>query len=71
MASTGVMPSAYPMSKSIPSDTTPRILFGGRFTTKSACFPSNVCRIHTAIRVTSAMEAGITHHLWDLKELIA
>jgi len=39
IARTGVMPSAYPISKSIPSETMPRILRGGRLTTKSACLP--------------------------------
>jgi len=29
------------------------------------------CRIHRTIRVTPAMEAGITDHVWDLKELLA
>jgi len=31
----------------------------------------NFCRIHTTIRVTPAMEAGLTDHVWDLKELLA
>src|ERR1017187_1462699 len=31
----------------------------------------NFCRIHSAIRVTPAMEAGIADHVWDLKELLA
>jgi hypothetical protein len=31
----------------------------------------NFCRIHSTIRVTPAMEAGITDHVWDLKELLA
>ena len=30
----------------------------------------NFCRIHSSIRVTPAMEAGITHRLWSLEELI-
>lgn len=30
----------------------------------------NFCRIHSSIRVTPAMEAGITDHLWDLAELL-
>jgi transposase InsO family protein len=29
----------------------------------------NFCRIHQTIRVTSAMEARITDHFWDLAEL--
>ena len=31
----------------------------------------NFCRIHRTIRVTPAMEAGITDHVWDLAELLA
>jgi hypothetical protein len=31
----------------------------------------NFCRIHSTIRVTPAMEAGITDHVWDLAELLA
>ncbi len=31
----------------------------------------NFCRIHSTIRVTPAMEAGITDHVWELSELLA
>jgi hypothetical protein len=31
----------------------------------------NFCRIHRSIRVTPAMEAGLTNRVWDLKELLA
>jgi len=31
----------------------------------------NFRRIHSTIRVTPAMEAGITDHVWDLAELLA
>jgi IS1 family transposase len=31
----------------------------------------NFCRIHSTIRVTPAMEAGLTDHVWGLAELIA
>jgi hypothetical protein len=31
----------------------------------------NFCRIHKTIRVTPAMEAGITDHAWELAELLA
>jgi hypothetical protein len=31
----------------------------------------NFCRIHRTIRVTPAMEAGITDHVWDLAELLS
>lgn len=31
----------------------------------------NFCRIHKSIRVTPAIEAGITDHVWDLGELLA
>jgi hypothetical protein len=30
----------------------------------------NFCRIHGALRVTPAIEAGITDHLWAMDELI-
>ena len=29
----------------------------------------NFCRIHQTLRVTPAMEAGITDHVWSLEEL--
>jgi IS1 family transposase len=31
----------------------------------------NFCRLHSTIRVTPAMEAKITDHVWDLAELLA
>jgi IS1 family transposase/transposase-like protein len=31
----------------------------------------NFCRVHKTLRVTPAMEAGITNHIWSLKELLA
>jgi IS1 family transposase len=31
----------------------------------------NFCRVHRSLRVTPAMEAGLTDHVWELKELIA
>ena len=30
----------------------------------------NFCRIHQTLRVTPAMEAGITDHVWSLMEII-
>jgi transposase-like protein/IS1 family transposase len=30
----------------------------------------NFCRVHQTIRVTPAMEAGITHHVWSLRKLV-
>ena len=30
----------------------------------------NFCRVHSSIRVTPAMEAGITDHVWTLSELL-
>jgi hypothetical protein len=30
----------------------------------------NFCRIHRSIRVTPAMEAGITDHVWSLEKLL-
>ena len=31
----------------------------------------NFCRIHKRLRVTPAMESGITDHIWSLRELLA
>ena len=31
----------------------------------------NFCRVHTSMRVTPAMEAGLTDHVWTIGELIA
>lgn len=31
----------------------------------------NFCRVHQTLRVTPAMEAGITDHVWTLAELIS
>lgn len=31
----------------------------------------NFCRIHSSIRITPAMAAGLTDHVWELSELIA
>ncbi len=30
----------------------------------------NFCRVHKTLRVTPAMEAGLTDHVWELEELI-
>ncbi|MCG3196418.1 MAG: IS1 family transposase ISNisp5 [bacterium] len=30
----------------------------------------NFCRIHQTLRVTPAMEAGVTDHVWDLEEIL-
>jgi len=30
----------------------------------------NFCRVHQTSRVTPAMEAGITDHIWMIKELL-
>ena len=30
----------------------------------------NFCKIHKTLRVTPAMEAGITDHVWDLEEMV-
>jgi hypothetical protein len=30
----------------------------------------NSCRIHQTLRVTPAMEAIVSNHVWDLEELI-
>jgi hypothetical protein len=31
----------------------------------------NFCRIHQTLRVTPAMAAGISDHVWELAEIIA
>jgi hypothetical protein len=31
----------------------------------------NFCRIHGSLRVTPAMEAGVSDHVWSLEEVIA
>ncbi len=31
----------------------------------------NFCRIHKSLRVTPAMEAGLTDHVWDMEEVVA
>lgn len=30
----------------------------------------NFCRVHQTIRVTPAMEAGISHHAWSIQEIV-
>jgi hypothetical protein len=30
----------------------------------------NFCRVHQTLRVTPAMEAGLTDHVWEIEELI-
>ena len=30
----------------------------------------NFCRVHHTLRVTPAMESGLTDHIWSLKELV-
>jgi hypothetical protein len=30
----------------------------------------NFCRVHQALRVTPAMEAGITDHVWSIEEIV-
>ena len=31
---------------------------------------NNFCRVHQTLRVTRAMEAGLTDHVWSLEELV-
>jgi hypothetical protein len=31
----------------------------------------NFCRIHKTLRVTPAMAAGISDHVWDIAEIVA
>jgi hypothetical protein len=30
----------------------------------------NFCRIHQTLRVTPAMEIGLTDHIWTIKEML-
>ena len=30
----------------------------------------NMCRVHLTLRVTPAMEAGLTDHVWSIEELL-
>jgi hypothetical protein len=31
----------------------------------------NFCRVHQTLRVTPAMEAGLTDHIWTMAELVS
>ena len=31
----------------------------------------NFCRVHSTLKVTPAMEAGLTDHVWNLQELLS
>jgi hypothetical protein len=31
----------------------------------------NFCRVHQSLRVTPAMEAGLTNHVWTVEELLS
>jgi hypothetical protein len=31
----------------------------------------NFCRIHQTLRVTPAMEAGLTDHVWTIEEMLS
>ncbi len=31
----------------------------------------NYCRVHQTLRVTPAMEAGLSSHVWDVSELVS
>jgi hypothetical protein len=31
----------------------------------------NFCRIHRSLRVTPAMESGLTDHVWSIRELLS
>jgi hypothetical protein len=39
-----------------------------QFDFHSAC-DYNFCRTHSTLRVTPAMEAGLTDHVWSLEEM--
>lgn len=31
----------------------------------------NFCKVHMSLRVTPAMEAGVSDHVWEVEELVA
>jgi hypothetical protein len=31
----------------------------------------NFCRVHKTLRVTPAMETGLTHHIWPVSALVS
>ncbi len=31
----------------------------------------NFCRVHQTLKVTPAMEAGVTDHIWDIRDLLS
>jgi hypothetical protein len=31
----------------------------------------NFCRVHQTLRVTPAMETGISDHVWEIEEIVA
>jgi hypothetical protein len=31
----------------------------------------NFCRTHSSLRITPAMEAGVTDHVWNIEELLS
>jgi hypothetical protein len=42
----------------------------GNFTLLAADEGVNFCRTHQTLRVTPAMAAGVTDHVWDIAELL-
>jgi len=32
---------------------------------------NNFCRVHQTLRVTPAMEAGISDHVWTIEEIVS
>jgi hypothetical protein len=35
------------------------------------CMHYNYCRVHQTLRVTPALQAGLTDHVWGIEELVA
>jgi len=31
----------------------------------------NFCRVHQSLRVTPAMEAGVTDHVWEIEDILS
>jgi hypothetical protein len=50
--------------------TLPRPARGGSFCVALHFAHYNFCRIHQSLRVTPAMEAGVTNHLWSIEDLL-
>ena len=55
-ANAGRRPSAKPTSNNIPSESCPRIVFGGRLTTNSACVPASASSDGRSVRMPATID---------------